>query len=90
MRSSLPNSVPDHSLVWVSRWRQVMSLFCSLSKPSSEPIALHLVVEALDQPVADREAGQQRQETLGDAEGHVGAVGVAPFGQDLAAAIDDA
>src|ERR1044071_1619461 len=48
------------------------------------------VVEAPDQAVADGKSGQQRQEALGDAEGHVGACDVAPFGQDLAAAIDDA
>ena len=55
-----------------------------------ECIVTGLVVEVLDEAVAQRQAGEQGEVALGDAEGHVGPGDIAPFGQDLAAAIDDA
>src|SRR5262249_6044913 len=53
-------------------------------------IVARLVVEAPDQAVAQRQSRDQREIALGDAEGHVRSRGVTPFGQELAAAIDDA
>jgi len=53
-------------------------------------VAGDLVVEAPDQPVTQGQAREQGEIALGHAEGHVGAVGVAPFGDLLAALVDDA
>src|SRR5262245_31681706 len=55
-----------------------------------EGVVSGLVVEAPDQPVAQRQPGQQGEIALGHAEGHVGPRHLAPFGQHFAAAIDDA
>ena len=42
--------------------------------------------DVLDEAVVEGEAGHGRQVTLGDAEGHVLALDVAPFGDDIAIA----
>jgi hypothetical protein len=59
-------------------------------EPVVECVVGDLVVEAPDQPVAQRQPGEQSEVALGHAEGHVGTVDVAPFGDLLAAAIDEA
>lgn len=48
------------------------------------------IVDIGDQPVSDGEAGQHREIALGDREGHVGPLDIAPFGDDLAALEHDA
>lgn len=48
------------------------------------------IVDIGDQPVGDGEARQHREIALGDREGHVGALDIAPFGDDLATVQDHA
>ncbi len=48
------------------------------------------LVDIGDQPIGDGEARQHRKIALGDREGHVGALDIAPFGDDLAAVQHDA
>lgn len=50
----------------------------------------HRLVDIGDQTVGDGEAGQHREIALGDRKGHVGALDISPFGDDLAARQDDA
>jgi hypothetical protein len=90
MRSLLPKSVPSHSLVLVSRCRQVTAPFWAPSKAGCGTLARHAGVEVRQQAVRHREPGEDGEVALGHAEGHVGALRVAPFGHALAALEDDA
>ena len=67
-----------------------MAALCGLAKPRTFDGGPDRLVDAGDQAVGDREAGEHGQVALGDAEGHVGARGVAPLGDDAAALEDHA
>src|SRR5207245_5208300 len=53
-------------------------------------VVAHGIVDRLDEAVRDGDAGQRREVALGDAEGHLHALGVAPVGHHAAAAHDEA
>src|SRR5207245_5569640 len=55
-----------------------------------EGVAAHRVVEVLDEPAKQPGARERGEVALGDAEGHVGAVRIAPLGDDGAAPEDHA
>ncbi len=48
------------------------------------------LVDILDQAIVEGDAGEHREIALGDREGHVGAGGVAPFGDDAPSLQDEA
>ena len=65
-----------------------MRALCAPSNQWPLTVFADRLVDAGDEAVGDRQSGQDGEIALGDAEGHVGARGVAPFG-DQAAALQD-
>ncbi len=86
--SGLPNSVPSHSDVCCSRCRQVIAPLCGPSNPPSLGSARHSLVQVADQPVGNRNTGQQAQVALGHREGEVDLLRVAPARQHRTCAHD--
>ena len=60
--------LPSHSLVCSSRWRQVIVRLCGESKPMPGRRAATGSSTSGSRPLAVRDAGQQREVGLGDAE----------------------
>ena len=88
--SGRSNSVPDHSLVSCSRWRQVMARFCAESKPPSSTRRRTGSSRSVIRPRPKAMPGEHGEIALGDREGDLRPLDVAPARGDMAAAHDDA
>ena len=83
--SDLPNSSPSHSDVFCNRCRQVIATIVGTVETTVVHRAADRLVQIRDQPVCDRDPGQQAQVALGGREGEIDLVRLPP-GRDLEAA----